>query len=55
DQVGEPVTTAALGLAFEPEQPYTNPDGSPLEPSRDFAGPALQVDFVECHIVRTSL
>ena len=38
DQVGEPVTTAALGLAFEPEQPYTNPDGSPLEPGRDFAG-----------------
>lgn len=38
DQVGEPVTTAALGLAFEPEQPYTYPDGSPLEPGCDFAG-----------------
>ena len=32
------MTTAALGLAFEPEQPYTNPDGSPLEPGCDFVG-----------------
>lgn len=41
-QWGEPVTTAALGLAFEPEQPYTNPDGSPPGTGPGFCGHRAQ-------------
>ena len=33
-----PVTTASLGQAFEPEQPFENPDGTPLDFSRDLLG-----------------
>ena len=32
------VNTAALGMAFEPEQPYENPDGTPIEFDTDYFG-----------------
>ena len=35
---GKPVDTALLGLAFEPEQPFENPDGSPLALTEDYLG-----------------
>lgn len=33
-----PVTTARLGLSYQAEMPYTNPDGSDLDLSADFFG-----------------
>ena len=33
-----PVDTDRLGMAFEPEQRFENPDGSPLRLDRDFTG-----------------
>ena len=35
-----PVTADRLGAAFEPEVPYENPDGSPIQISTDFFGAA---------------
>ena len=32
------IDTAALGRAFEPEQPFENPDGSPITLDTDFSG-----------------
>ena len=34
--VAAPVDTARLGMAFEPEQLYENPDGTPIDFDRDF-------------------
>lgn len=34
------ITTGVLGMAFEPEQPYENPDGTPLRLDRDLSGAA---------------
>ena len=32
------VTTGTLGMAFEPEQPFENPDGTPITFDTDFFG-----------------
>lgn len=32
------VSTKTLGMAFEPEQKYENPDGSPIVFNQDFFG-----------------
>lgn len=32
----KPVSTASLGIAFEPEQPFENPDGTPIRLDRDY-------------------
>ena len=37
-RVCAPVDTDRLGMAFEPEQRFENPDGSPLRLDRDFTG-----------------
>ncbi|MCR4655154.1 MAG: right-handed parallel beta-helix repeat-containing protein [Lachnospiraceae bacterium] len=36
--VREPVDTERLGMAFEPEQKYENPDGTPIVFNRDYFG-----------------
>ena len=35
---GEPVSTASLGKAFEPDQAFENPDGSPISFDVDYNG-----------------
>lgn len=32
------ISTETLGIAFEPEQKYENPDGSPIIFNQDFSG-----------------
>ena len=34
----KPVTTASLGKAFEPDQAFENPDGSPISFDTDYNG-----------------
>lgn len=52
----ELVTTETLGVAFEPEQPFEAPDGSPIVFDQDFygnragevlAGPFLETTYIE--------
>lgn len=39
-----PITTDFLGIAFEPELPYENPDGTPLCIEADFFGQSRKPD-----------
>ena len=40
------INTGVLGKAFEPEQPYENPDGSPITFDRDYFGDHRGVDVI---------
>ena len=35
---GDPVSTGTLGKAFEPDQPFENPDGTPINFDTDYSG-----------------
>ena len=37
-QIGRIVSTETLGMAFEPEQKYENPDGTPIAFDGDYLG-----------------
>jgi hypothetical protein len=43
---GEPVTTASLGKAFEPDQAFENPDGSPISFNVDYNGNVREPDVL---------
>ena len=43
---GEPVTTASLGKAFEPDQAFENPDGTPISFDVDYNGKRRKSDVL---------
>src|SRR5690606_25227108 len=57
DLVVEPVTTARLGVSYQAEMPFTNPDGSDLDLSTDLLGarryPVVPGPFGAAEVTRT--
>ena len=50
---GRMVNTGILGKAFEPEQPFENPDGTPIQFDADYFGSHRGVDVVPGHLLQT--
>ena len=46
DFTGRMINTGVLGLAFEPEQKFENPDGTPIQFDADYFGEHRGMDVV---------